>query len=830
MATLGPARCTDIHETHESHQPGHDPDIRSISASLKLLLLDQENLTKMTDFTTYHALGGDNERKNPLPSINVPENAPSSLANSAHEAPKTAGYAPQQAYPHAIGSPSAAPPRSAGFPANAYNLQHATMPQGQLPAGILSPYPHGFVSPQQGQFAPTTSSPMQSLAGQMNSLNVGGTARKKKDRHAYHTLDQGIGSSQAFNGIPQGGAASPSEFLNASPMASPFMSQSITPAMSQFPATGGTFIPTAKQRPAPATVDTSGTSGRVDPDQIPSIPRTRDQAGLYYQTHVYKTMEQHLPPPSAIPFNVIDQGNASPKYARLTLNNIPNTAETLATTSLPLGLVVQPLAPVSAGERPVPILDFGDSGPPRCSRCRTYMNPFMTFRSGGSKFVCNMCTFANDVPTEYFAQTDHAGNRVDRDERPELQFGTVEFLVPKEYWTREPVPLRYVFLIDVTQEAVNRGFLEAFCDGILNALYSDISQEDENEEGNIPDSIRAIPTGAKVAFVTYDKEAHFYNCSPGLHQPQMLVMSELEDPFVPLGSDGLFCDPYESRSLITALLNQLPKIFSAVRNPEPALLPVLDAAMSSLSGTGGKIICSLSSLPTYGPGRLFRRDDNKLHGIDTEKKLFQTEHPGWKRTADKMVELGVGVDFFVASPGGVYMDLATIGIVLCNYHTNSDDISGHVSATTGGEVFHYPNWHGPRDNLKLSAEVKHAVIRETGYQALMKVRCSNGLQVASYHGNFKQHNFAADLEFGTIDADKAIGVMFSYDGKLDSRLDAHFQCALLYTTASGERRVRCINTVASVSEGGSDLMRYVDQDAIICMIAKEGKSFWFCLR
>ena len=28
----------------------------------------------------------------------------------------------------------------------------------------------------------------------------------------------------------------------------------------------------------------------------------------------------------------------------------------------------------------------------------------------------------------------------------------------------------------------------------------------------------------------------------------MLVMSEMEDPFVPLGSDGLFVDAYESRS------------------------------------------------------------------------------------------------------------------------------------------------------------------------------------------------------------------------------------------------------------------------------------------
>ena len=154
---------------------------------------------------------------------------------------------------------------------------------------------------------------------------------------------------------------------------------------------------------------------------------------------------------------------------------------------------------------------------------------------------------------------------------------------------------------------------------------------------------------------------------------------------------------------------------------------------------------------------------------------------------------------------------------------------GHVSAQTGGETFFYPNFHAQRDSTKLALEVKHSLTRETGYQALMKVRCSNGLQVAAYHGNFVQHNFNADLEFGVIDADKAVGVMFSYDGKLDAKLDAHFQCALLYTTANGERRVRCTNTVASVSEGAVESMRYIDQDAVVTMIAKEGKQDLFPL-
>jgi protein transport protein SEC24 len=107
---------------------------------------------------------------------------------------------------------------------------------------------------------------------------------------------------------------------------------------------------------------------------------------------------------------------------------------------------------------------------------------------------------------------------------------------------------------------------------------------------------------------------------------------------------------------------------------------------------------------------------------------------------------------------------------------------------------------------------------------MMKVRCSNGLQVSGYHGNFYHHSFGADLEFGVIDADKAVGVLFSYDGKLDPKLDAHFQSALLYTTASGERRVRCTNIVASVSPNTGECMKFVDQDAVVSIIAKEAAA------
>lgn len=75
-------------------------------------------------------------------------------------------------------------------------------------------------------------------------------------------------------------------------------------------------------------------------------------------------------------------------------------------------------------------------------------------------------------------------------------------------------------------------------------------------------------------------------------------------------------------------------------------------------------MATVSSLPTWGPGALHIRDDPKVHGTDAEKKLFTTDHQNWRDTAGKFAEAGVGVDMFVASPGGTYVDVATIG-TLC---------------------------------------------------------------------------------------------------------------------------------------------------------------------
>lgn len=426
-------------------------------------------------------------------------------------------------------------------PPNLQQNSYARTPQNGYQYQGTPGQEQGGYFPPQGQTPMDEQGGMGGLTSQMGGMGFGvespgvstpggGRPNKKKNRHAYHNIDQPAVSSQAYN-QSTGNAA---QWVNQDPSrpmsaGHPYASQSVTPAMSQFPAQASPHFSPGLQRPGPgfqqpgtpisqAPPSGPGVSaqGRVDPEQIPSVARARDAATQYYLDNLYPTMEQHLPPPGAVPFVAVDQGNSSPKFARLTLNNIPSSSDALSSTGLPLGLVLQPLAPLQTGETPIPVLDFGELGPPRCRRCRAYINPFMTFRSGGNKVVCNMCTFPNDVSPEYFAPTDPSGTRVDRAHRPELTTGTVEYLVPKEYWAKEPVGLRWLFVIDVSQDAVQKGFLTAFCEGIMSALYGedeDQETEEEKTNGEASEKRRNLPAGSKVGFVTFDKAIHFYNCN-----------------------------------------------------------------------------------------------------------------------------------------------------------------------------------------------------------------------------------------------------------------------------------------------------------------------------
>ncbi|CAL9079241.1 unnamed protein product [Musa textilis] len=130
--------------------------------------------------------------------------------------------------------------------------------------------------------------------------------------------------------------------------------------------------------------------------------------------------------------------NCHPRILQLTTHAIPNSQSLLSRWHLPLGAVVHPLAEAPEKEE-VPIVNFGPAGIIRCRRCRTYVNPYVTFTDAGRKWRCNLCSLLNGVPGEYYCALDASGRRFDLDQRLELCKSSVEFVASTDYMVRPPI-------------------------------------------------------------------------------------------------------------------------------------------------------------------------------------------------------------------------------------------------------------------------------------------------------------------------------------------------------------------------------------------------------
>ncbi|WVW80627.1 hypothetical protein I302_102613 [Kwoniella bestiolae CBS 10118] len=616
----------------------------------------------------------------------------------------------------------------------------------------------------------------------------------------------------------------------------------------------------------------TGPRVRIDPSQVPNPVEAQElDQNLYDDEDFFTCQTRGLVPLVGTDYRGIDQGNSLPRHLRATLPVIPSTSQLLDTTALPFGLIVQPFAQTRYDENPIPTVSSWiseEEGPPRCEKCRGYINPWCKFVDGGRKWGCNLCGANNVVSPTYFCHLSPSGQRLDHSERPELQFGTCDYLVGRSYWAMQPPPsgslmdvavdagnsatdaisstasdllgglqaslgqdtstasstnyrerekerkkelmkyrkpsgLARVFVVDVSKPAADRGIVREVCQGIRKALYGEKKEgEGEEEEEEIK-----IGRGERVGIVSCAENVGFWNLSSTQSSPSQMIVSDLEDMFIPF-TTGFLVDPTESRSQIEAVLDLLPAI--AERGGEGNRVAAGSAVKGALAGLrmqGGQINIFLSGLVSHGAGTLTSREDPTIYNTDKEKSLFSPSNSFWRDLSEELAECGVGVNTFIFPE--VYCDVASIGA---------------LSAVTGGEVFFHPKFQPVRDRNLLHQEIGSTISRETAYNVTVRIRCSNGLRVSDHLGNFYQRSMT-DLEFSLLDASKSFVAVLKHEGsRLDDRQPAFIQVAILYTTSGGERKVRLLNMNFSVTSLIGNVFKFADQEAGVGVLLKGAVS------
>ncbi|UYV79481.1 SEC24C [Cordylochernes scorpioides] len=489
-----------------------------------------------------------------------------------------------------------------------------------------------------------------------------------------------------------------------------------------------------------------------------------------------------VPPLVTTNYLVRDEGICSPRFIRSTIYNVPCTADMLKQTNVPFAITISPFARLNENEVCViqtqpPISDLGELGPVRCNRCKAYMCPYMQFIDGGRRFHCVFCKATTDVPVEYFCHLDHNGMRSDMFTRPELCLGSYEFVATRQY-------------------------CKAMIIMVGRSWRLLLLPTDENSPR------------LKVGFVTYSNVVHFYNISwgsvegwlnclvfdhydpewlQGGAQPKLLTVPDVADMFMPLLT-GFLVSLDEAESALDSLLELIPTIFGETKETETILGPVIQAGYEALKAANcaGKLFIFHSSLPiAEAPGKLKNRDDRKLLGTDKEK------------LGQQCVGVGCCVDLFLFP--SAYMDVATLG---------------QVCKLTGGHVYKYQYFQSDVDGEQFLEDLRRDVEQQIGFDAVMRVRTSQGIRPTDFYGHHYMSN-TTDIELAGIDSSHALSVQIKYDDKLVDEECAYIQAALLYTSSTGQRRLRIHNLVLPTCNQMADLFRNCEQDTIMNYLAKD---------
>ncbi|CAD0198408.1 unnamed protein product [Chrysodeixis includens] len=485
------------------------------------------------------------------------------------------------------------------------------------------------------------------------------------------------------------------------------------------------------------------------------------------------------PPEIKLCHQFADASNCSPEIFRSTINRIPETNSLLQKSRLPLGILIHPFKDLNN----LPVIQCATIV--RCRACRTYINPFVYFVDA-KRWKCNLCYRVNDLPEEF--QYDPVSKSYgDPSRRPEIKSATIEFIAPGEYMLRPPQPAVYLFLFDVSQLARESGYLQVACDTLKANLDS------------LPGDART-----QIGFICYDAHVHYYLMGEGLTRPKEMTVLDIDDVFLP-SPESLLVNLSERRELVRELLCVLPARFAGVAANAPAcaLGAALQAAYKLMAPTGGRITVFQTCLPNVGPGALQPREDpNARSSKDVAHLNPATDF--YKRLALDCSGAQISVDLFLLN--SQYADLASL--------------SG-MSKFSAGTVYHIPLFRATRawQADQLCRMFTRYLTRKIGFEAVMRVRCTRGITIHTFHGNFFVRSTDL-LSLPNVSPDAGFGMQLSIEESLSDLQQVCFQAALLYTSSKGERRIRVHTLALPTASNLTDVLHSADQQCIIGLLSK----------
>lgn len=372
--------------------------------------------------------------------------------------------------------------------------------------------------------------------------------------------------------------------------------------------------------------------------------------------------------------------------------------------------------------------------------------------------------------------------------RVEFSRGSVEYVLSKPDPKAVPV---VCFVLDISRASRENRSLDLVTSTLKQILFS------------------GATSVSRMSFVTYDSPSiHFWDLKSATGKPKMFVSPTPETVSVP----GLLSTTIDCPQSAKTLSYLLDHINDFAEQPKPNVPPQQQSA-SMLEHAVTAAAQLIRSHSVGGRIVLFTSSTASITGVrETEAPTPLTLT--YRSLGKLCAKDGIGVDLFLFAP-------------VSQVQRRQQDVPtlGELSRVTGGQLYRYG--YGNSDNWKFNADLRRNLTRPWGCNAVLKARAGKGIYPAEYLGNYLPlggNTKTKCASFASIDADKAIGVIFAHGNNSRFPVNGNvvFQTALLYTNGvNGALCLRVHTIMAPSSAIISTIFRSFDCDTVIGLLARK---------
>ena len=529
-------------------------------------------------------------------------------------------------------------------------------------------------------------------------------------------------------------------------------------------------------------------------------------------------------------YSSINQTNKlSPSdFIRTSSEVIPSNQYLIRYTGIPFGVNLTPFPDIDSSLLSQYSFGGGNGAIPRCSKCKSFYNPFCLINDNYTSYKCNICYNTNElknIDEKTLKKIDDDNNTV------------YEIFANSDYIENSPMSSNYVFILDFTNKSINSGAIKTFFETlryIINNKYF------VNEERTF------------ISFITFNHSGvNFYKINKKNNSIQILEISG-DEPFVPDIKKNLIFPVDDNLDMINMLLDCLENLYnnsfnnnSEYNKESEFLIFAIECGKVLLKNKGGKLLVINSSTLWKNKIEFYQEinKQNNTKSIFNNFKINLNDKNSNNANINNINKNKEEDDYFIMLGKSLtkYQITCDIFQIQINSELQNNQILINICNYSNGNLFFYKNFNIFIHYKNLFNTIIKSLSNQRAYEIIMQyyispnitikqnlsiipVQVNNSFlfpsidinQTFSFFLEYKQFKSKENQEI--INSTKTEGDVYNSEEKELNEIFIQF--SIIYTSLDGIRIIRIINKKIPVFDNKIEYIKNIDIESACCLMTK----------